>query len=251
MPRVAYRKRYAYRKKRSVLSSRNVYGRTSARAQSYQIAALRSRVNKLNRKVKPEKKTYTVAAASKTLASESGGDVAITIAPPVIPQGGSQNQRVGEKIYRRDTYYVSLEYFNNSLTGYHISESAGVQCRIILGRYKSNVNAALVPTGADLISLYSSSGPSYTISAISPLKDGITTRYQVHKDKVFYMEINKNQKVLKIKTPWYVDRYYTDSGVTSDRHSFLFITAAGLHWDTDYTEYVQLAYSVKSVFTDL
>lgn len=251
MPRVVYRKRYAYRKKRSTLSNRNVYGRTSARAQSYQIAALRSRVNKLNRKVKPEKKTYTVQAASKTLTSEAGGDVAITIAPPIIPQGGSPNQRVGEKIYRRDTYYISLEYFNNSLTGYHISESAGVQCRIISGRYKSNVNSSLVPGGGDLISLYAASGAQYTLSAISPLKDGITTRMQIYKDKAFYLEINRNQKVLKVKTPWYVDRYYVDSAVTTDRHSFLFLTAAGLHWDTDFTEYVSLSYSVKSVFTDL
>lgn len=251
MPRVLYRRRFAYRRRRNPLSTRNIYGRTSARSQSYQIAALRSRVSRLNRKVKPEKKTFTSSPSTLPLSSEAGGQVAITIAPPIIPQGASPNQRVGEKIYRRDTYYISLEYFNNSSTGFHDTESSGVQCRYIIGRYRTNVNTTLVPGGSELISQYATSGSAYTISAIQPLKDGITTRYKIFKDKTFYMEVNRNQKMLKVKTPWYVDRYYSDSGTNTDKHSFFFILASGLHWDTNFTETIPVTYNCKTVFTDL
>ena len=253
MPR--YNRRYGYarktryaRRNRRILSTRNIYSNRSSRSQASQIQALNKKVNTIYRKTKPERKVILdVAPQTVTLSSRVAGATESHLAALDIATGAEDYNRTGDKIYRKDTYYFSLEYFNTSQSGYHSSESSGCQLRLILGQYKAQTQYDSAPVGTDIIAHYSSTGVGYSMCALSPLVNGVTETYNIWKDMRFTMTIDRNQRMVKVTTPWYSCRY---KDVYNSNHSFVLLEAAGLHYDNDFTEYVELTVSRKTVFTD-
>lgn len=245
-----YRKRYWKRhSKRKTLSTRSIYSRRSSMSQATQIAALRNRINKVYKAAKPERKVKIDSQPSQiALTSDTGGQTYASFGVIPIQPAAYDTGRIGDKIWRRDTFYITAEYFNNSATGYHNGESAGTPVRVICGRYKNkSVGSTTVPTPQTVFSMYDTTGTPSTIAVISPLKNGITEEQSIIYDKAFTLTSTRNQKLLKIKTPWYLCRFNSDEECN---HAWLMIKAGGLHWDLDFTETVQLVVLRKTVFTD-
>lgn len=244
-----YPARRRYRKSR-VLSSKNIYSRTSAKSQSVQIAALKRKINKVYRAAKPERKQKVSDPIRNDLSSAANKDVYFTAACMNIESGPLDNQRIGDKIYRKDKFHLTFEYYNSSNTGYHNSESSGCQVRIICGRWKTPHNVSLVPTPDSLVSGFSTTGAGYTISSVAPLVPTVTEDKIIYSDKLYYMTSSDNQKAIKISTPYYLDRFSIDSGVDMSCHSWIVVIGAGLHWDQNFTEVVQFTSIKKTVYTD-
>lgn len=118
MPRMNFSRRAGHfrrgRRVYSRLSNRNVYGRKSATAQAMQIASLRNRVNKVYKACKPEKKTNVGNVSQFSMDSSVAGNTSISMASISLGCGTTKTNRIGNKVYRRDIYYITLEYFNNS-----------------------------------------------------------------------------------------------------------------------------------------
>lgn len=239
-----------YRRRTGVLSTRNIYARRSSYSQASQIAALRKRVSKVYKACKPERKVAFAPIAQLGFASHASGNVDYKLDCIALDKGANDDQRVGDKVYRKDVYNFSLEYYNNSETGYHDGESSGCQIRVIVGQYKSAINNATVPTVDTIISQYATSGEGYTAAAVSPLVNGVTDTYHIFSDKVYYMTNERNQKIIKVKTPWYNCRYTDGDSPVRSNHSFCIIVVAGLHYDANFTEYVSGVLTRKTVFTD-
>lgn len=250
MPRY-YRSRRRYGKRfyrNRTLSQKSIYGSRSSYSQARQISALNKKINKVYRRTKPEKKVaIDVAPVVVTLSSTAAGSTESHLVPVDIENGAGDKQRVGDKIWRRDIFYLSFEYYNTSSTGYHSSESAGCQLRFILGQYRTPTNYLNSPSTASLIQNYSTSGAGYTISGIAPLVNGVTETHRIFKDKKYNITTDKNQLRIKIATPWYSCRWQDAYNVN---HSWLLINASGLHYDNDFTEYVEMTVTRKTVFTD-
>lgn len=222
----------------------------SARSQATQIAALRKRVNKVYKACKPERKVAFAPLSNIGFASHTTGNVHYMLDVIALDKGTADDNRVGDKVYRKDSFNFSLEYYNNSATGYHNSESAGCQIRIITGQYKSSVNNATVPTADQLISQFSTAGEGYAASAVSPLAPGVTESFRIFSDKSYTMTTDRNQKMIKVKTPWYSCRYNDNENPIKSNHAFCLIVVAGLHYDANFTEYVSGVLTRKTVFTD-
>lgn len=238
-----------YRRSR-VLSTRNIYAKRSSISQATQIAALRRRVSKVYKACKPEKKVALAPLTRLDFSSRAGGNVHYMLDTIALDKGAAEDQRIGDKVYRKDVFNFSLEYFNNSTSGYHDSESSGCQIRIILGQYKSAINNSTVPSPDLLIQDYATSGDGYTAAAVSPLITGITNTFKILSDKSYSMTIDRNQKIIKIKTPWYTCRYNDNETPIKSNHVFCCIVVAGLHYDSNFSEYVQGVLSRKTCFTD-
>lgn len=255
MPRYG-RKRYTHTSRsRSryarVLSHRRIFGNRSARSQAVQIAALNRRISKVAQISKPEKKIFIDASPTVTLDSGATGSVYTAFGDTNIQRGPNNADRVGDKIRARTRYMLSFEYNNNSTTGYHDSESSGVQVRIIMGRLKyPNVNGSY-PAPSSLVWSYGESGENYSHVTVNPLVNGVTEKNFIDYDKTFYLTSDKNQKMLKLRTPWFTRRF--DDAVNTDwsNHCWLIVIVGGLHYDNDFQEYVQVTASRKTVFTDV
>lgn len=234
-------------RRRRTLSSRNVFLHTGAKSQARQIYALNRRVSKLARAAKPEKKVKTDTPSTSTFSSRAGGDVHLVFTVPDIVNGSDDDDRIGDKIFRRDSWNMSFEYYNNSDTGYHGSESSGVQVRIICGAWKTPHHGLNTPTVDQVIDQYQTSGTGYATAGVAPLSNGVTEMCKIFSDRVYYLNTDKNQKVIKTKTPWYSCRFDSDG---SSNHAWIIVVVAGLHYDANFSEYVELAHIKKSVFTD-
>lgn len=251
-----YRRRFkkrTWRRKRSTLSTRNIFSRTGAKSQATQIAALRRRINKVYRATKPERKQILTTTANITFSSESGGTVEHTYNSESIQPGNTDTGRIGDKIFRKDTWYFSLEYYNNSDTGYHNSESSGCVIRVICGKWKVPHAGGNGPSPFDLIENYASSGSGYTCSSIAPLKASTTEDKIIFSDRRYVVSTEKNQRVIRVSTPWYTNRFSDHDHSPSDGwsdHSWCLLLVAGLHWDSNFTEYVNGSTMKKTVFTD-
>lgn len=243
-----YRKRFNYRR-RSTLSNKRIYGRTSAKSQASQIAALRNRINKVYKASKPERKVLIESSAQQhPMDSSATGNISFGIGALDLSLGTADNQRIGDKVNRKDYVYLTFEYFNNSDTGYHDSESSGTPVRVIFGAYKNKqLTAGAYPSLSGLVANYTSSGADATQATIAPLMNGITEEKVIYYDKTFILSTSRNQKVLKIHSPWYSCRWAPD-GVFN--HTFCVVLCGNLHWDLNFTETVQCNSLRKTVFTD-
>ena len=240
-------KRY-YRRYPRTLRTSSIFGRTSAKSQARQIAALRRRISTVSRNCKPEIKTYTGSAEAVSYSSQSLSSY-YKIYPLVVPsEGTGPDDRIGNQINVKSLYlYLTGEYFNTSETGYHTSESAGCQVRVVVGQFRTANGTNAVPTIGELFAYTSNSGADYTQMSVVPLKDGITTKYRILADKRFTLTTDKNQamRTYKVKPKnykWYAGNNYNNCWVC--------ILVAGLHSDANFTETCKLTFSNKIVYTD-
>lgn len=247
MPRKFSRK--SSRKSFKRLSSRNIYMNRSSRSQARQIASLRNRINKVYQRCKPEIKTIVTQAETKAYTSEAVSSY-YRFYPMAAPDPGVKDaERIGNTIrVINGVLYLSMEYYNSSTTGYHNTESAGAQYRIVIGQFKTKHSANAIPTISDLFEFPGNVSANYTQMAISPFKEGITAQYSILRDIRGTLTTERNQKFMKIafkpKNPYIFDA----SGQFNNCWACLLVT--GLHYDTDYTETVKITVSDKLVFTD-
>lgn len=243
-------KRYRrYRKSRSNrLSTRRVFSKTSAKAQASQINTLRKRINYVSRQCRPEMKVLNGAVLSKTFDSQTLLNTYWAIAGPNLRLGSADNERVGDRVNVKNLQFTfTAEYYNNSQTGYHDSESAGTTMRIIIGQFKTPRSESTVPTISDVLSASSNTGATYTHQAVIPLKNGITERYRILKDIKFVMTSSNNQRLIKLNVRPFSYRW-------TDKEEFnnvwVMVVTAGLHNDTDFSEFVEMSANIKMVYTD-
>lgn len=243
-----YRGRRNYRRNRRTLSNRSVYSKTSARSQARQIALLRNRVNSVYKATRPEMKVLNGSIIYKTLDSQTLFNTYWTIGGPNLELGSGDNQRVGDKINVRNVQFTfTAEYYNNSATGYHNSESAGTTMRIIVGQYKTPRAYDVVPLISAVLSQSSNTPPIYTHQAVVPLKNGITEDYYILKDMKFAMTSSNNQRLIKFNVKPRNIRWDANGNYNN---FWVMVISAGLHFDTDFSEFVQMTANLKMVYTD-
>lgn len=242
-------RRYGYRRGSRYLSNRYIYGKKGSKAQAKQIAALRNRVNKVWKSCKPEVKTIVTEAETigYTSSSLSSYYRFYPIASPGL--GTGDDERVGNSIkVINGVVYLSMEYYNDSPTGYHDTESSGCQYRVVIGQFKTKHSANAIPGIQDIFQYPSNTGANYTQMALSPFKEGITSQYKILKDIRGTLTSDRNQKMMKIpfkpKEPYVWD----ESGQFNNCWVLLLVT--GLHADNNFTEHVNITISDKLVFTD-
>ena len=243
-----YRRRYNRYNRRN-LSNRVIFGKTRAKAQAKQIAALRNRVNKVYNACKPEIKTVITSAETLSYTSESMSSYyrAYPIVSPDL--GTGDKDRIGNHIrVINGVLYMSCEYFNSSDTGYHGTESSGCQVRVVIGQWRSAHAGNQIPSINNVFEFPSNTGANYTQMAVSALKEGITNSNAVLRDVKFTLTSERNQKMLKIPFKPKFPYVYDDNG--NWPNCWVMIVVAGLHYDSDFTESVKITVSDKLVFTD-
>lgn len=239
-----YRGRRNYR-----LSDRRIYGRTSAKSQAAQIAALRNRVNRVYNVCKPETKTIVTSATELSYTSSSLSSYWHGYAMTYPDLGTGDKDRIGNMIrVLNGVLYLSCEYFNNSTTGYHDSESSGAQVRVIIGQFNATHAHGTTPNIDNVFEFPSNTGANYTQLALSPLREGITNSNRILKDIRFTMTSDRNQKMLKIPYNPPNPFVFDDNGTFPAVWAMIVVT--GLHYDSDFTETVKITTSDKLVFTD-
>lgn len=244
------RKNRRYNKRRNNrLSNRRVFGRTSAKSQASQIATLRNRINKVYKACKPEIKTIVTPAETYSYTSGTLSSY-YKFYPITSPDPGTGDKdRIGNFVrVINGVLYLSCEYFNNSTTGYHDTESSGAQIRVIIGQYTNAHGPLVIPSIGNLFEFPSNTGANYTQMALSPLKEGLTNHYHILKDIRFVMTTERNQKMLKIPFKPRSNYVFDDDGNFNNCWACLVVT--GLHYDTNFTETVKITVSDKLVFTD-
>ena len=242
-------KRYYRRYPRNLRTS-SIFSRTSAKSQAYQIASLKRRINKVYRKCKPELKSITGDAETVNYTSASTSSY-YKIYPLVAPVGGTEgDDRIGDFInVVNSKLYLSCEYFNNSDTGYHNSESSGCQVRVVVGQFRTAHQPLAIPSISELFEYSAGSGATYTQMGMVPFKSGITAKYRILKDYRFTLTSARNQAMKKLVVKpkdikWFIDSTENRNGM------WVVILVSGLHWDNNFQETCKITFSNKLVYTD-
>lgn len=233
---------------RKSLSTRKIFSSTGAKAQARQIYALRRGLSRVNRKLKPEIKVTDGTPASFSFNSGAVSDIwnGFGVIQPTL--GTNANQRVGDKIYEKVcNFQMYFEYYNTSSTGYHNGESSGATVRIFVVQHKS----AGLPTETHNLDEFilnpSNSGAPYNILPVKPFANNITNDWKIMYNKVFTMTTDRNQKLIKFNVHPGTLRFDV-----SGNHKYIkcYVVVSGLHYDQDFTEYVDCTVNAKLVYTD-
>lgn len=244
-----YRSKRGYRRRGyKTLSTKRIFSKTGAKSQANQIYALRKSVSKIKRKLRPEIYTHNLPDVySKTFSNSILADSYWSGYYAWPSSGSGDDQRRGDKIYCKNMQLnFTFEYYNNSNTAYHNSESSGCPVRIMMFKSKTPVPIYIPPL--DDILLYSGmTGDQYTQRAVSPYVHGISDKYQILYNKVFYMNPTKNQKALRIFLKPGLIQWESADVAT---HVFMYVAPCGLHVDGDFTENIKMTMSGKIAYID-
>ena len=240
-----YRRRRSTSRSRRALSNRNVYGKTSSKAQARQIATLRNRVSRVYKACRPEIKVKYNNAASFTFDSQTLLNTYTSWLPEMPALGTGDNERIGDKIYVKNVQLnFTFEYYNSSTTGYHNSESAGTTMRIIVGKYRDARKS--VPNIDGVLQESSNTGSAYTNQAVVPLKNEQSIYSKILLDKRFTITTNNNQRVFRLNVhPGTIRFRDADANLI-----WVMVISAGLHNDSNFSEFVEGTFSSKVAFTD-
>lgn len=247
---MAYRRR-SYRRRRTPL--RRVYTATGAKSQARQIAYLNKKVNRIARANRPEVKQWlpaneTFSFANSTIGPGVSPFAAVYLKGPDqnLTDGGRQGSYINVKNVSAHFYF---EYYNNSTTGYHTSESAGAVIRILaIQRKESDTLYSSSITPGMFIFNYSSSGAGYTGACNAPLVPNITADYRILYDKTRTISISKNQLTWEFNLRNVRNHIYKSDTYVNNVMFLILVT--GLHADTDFSDYVTGAGSFKMAYTD-
>lgn len=246
-----YRRRRSYRRNRRTLSNRSVYGKTSARSQAKQIASLRNRINSVYRKTKPEIKNLLGASITHKFSSGALSDVWFAgVFPMPTLNSGTDKGMIGNyckpiSLQLNGTF----EYYNSSATGYHDSESSGCMARVIIVQRKTPEDYTTTHELSEFIPSPSYTGAEYTTMAVKPLQTGITEKWDVLADKRFVLTSDSNQRIFRMRVKPKPFRFNIENNNVFNYCKFIVI-AAGLHYDTNFTEYLEFTEFVKMSYTD-
>lgn len=251
---MAYGRKSNYRRyrrggyKRSALSTRKIFSRTSAKAQANQIYALRKSVSRIKRHLRPEVYTNSIQTVqTKSFSNSAIGDSYWSYHYSWPSNGTGDDAKRGDKIWCKSMQLnFTFEYYNSSDTGYHNSESSGCPVRIIV--LKTKQPADYHPPDLSAILVYSNYlGAEYTQRAVSPYVHGITDKYSILYNKVFYMTPEKNQKCMRIFLKPGLIQWETDD---TAHQVFVYVIPAGLHSDANFTENILMSFSSRIAYID-
>lgn len=246
------RKRYYSRSRnyrKRVLGNRNIYANRSSRNQAVQIAALRNRVNRVYKVCKPETKVVFDSDVDKDFSNSAFSSTWVSWNPAVITSGPADNQRIGDKVYRRDIYKLVLTYSNDAddKGGLHNNESSCALCRVVCGMWKEPKGQYSLPTPDSIINNWGTSASHYNVNCIQPLINGVTTEHKIFYDKTFKVTLNDPIQLVSVKTPFYQSRY---DALGNHVHSWLMVITGDLDWDSEFTETLECHGIRKTVFKD-
>lgn len=247
---MAYRRK-SYRRRgyrRSALSTRRIFSRTSAKSQANQIYALRKTVSKINRRLRPEVYTNSIQSLqTKSFTNSTLSDSYWSYHYQWPANGTGDDAKRGDKIWCKSMQLnFTFEYYNSSDTAYHNSESSGCPIRIIV--LKTKQPADYHPPPLDDILVYSGyTLPEYTQRAVSPYTHGITDKYSILYNKVFYMTPQQNQKCLRVFLKPGLIQWEADDMA---HQVFVYVAPAGLHSDLNFTENVLMTFSSRIAYVD-
>lgn len=241
-----YSKSRKYSRRRRTLSTRSIYNNKGSRAQASQIASLNRKVSRVYRSCRPEIKYHFTVPNNFMFSSNVGGAVYHRQALTLPSEGSGNFDRVGDLINPISLQlYQYAEYYNSSTTGYHDSESSGGVLRVVVVQYKTVANEE--PTPDEIIQGYSSTGTNYTLGGIFPLANNITQKFRVLLDYKRILTTDNNQVQFR-KTVKPNKFRFTESGNSNPVYIFTF--GFGLHYDSDFSEYIKCTTTAKLVYTD-
>lgn len=253
MPRYYYRNRSRfYRRRRSALSTRNLLTRKSATAQALQIRAVNRKVNRVLNICKPEKKVAHGDNMNHDFTNSVFDSAHYEYNPPAIALGPNDNQRIGNKIWRRDTYAFNLLYTNNAANseGFvaDIPSCATLRAILVIDKIPSAQNNTL--SASSIVHGVGSSLSGYDYWMSQPLEDNVTERYRVIQDHIFTVDLTNLSKFIKIKTPWYESRFNDNNNPPDVIQSHLILLSGNLKAATGFSDKMHVHGTRKTVFMD-
>lgn len=238
------RRRYGRRK---VLSTRNIFNNKSSRSQASQIYRLNRRVSALSKATRPEVKVKYQPAERFKFTSDQLTNTYKSFFLFAPGQSTDGSGRIGDVINIKNAQLnFMFEYYNNTETGFHDTESSGTPIRIIIGQHKTSVSQT-VPHITSVLQETGGSGAAYTNMALSPLKDNITDDYNILYDKTYTITSMRNQLVKRINIK---PKNYRFTGAAVYNGIWLYVIAPGLHYDENFQETLQCVFSSKIAYTD-
>lgn len=241
-----FRRRYNRFNRRN-LSNRVIFGKTSAKNQANQIYSLKRRISAMNKKIRPEIKTHYWNAVSWNMSSDQLTNTYKSFVVDMPTAGTADDQRLGDIINIKNLQLnFTFEYYNNSDTGYHGSESSGCPVRIIIGQFKSGAQTT-VPEIAGVLEEYGNSGAAYTNQVVSPLRKSQTEFSRILKDIRFTLTSDRNQRVMRINVR---PRNYRINYNNATNKVWIMVVSSGLHYDSDFAENIAATLSYKLAYTD-
>lgn len=225
-----YKRRY--NRKRSVLSTRNIYANRSARNQAYQIAALKRRINYVSKQCKPEVKVLSSAVITDSFENATSYGK-IKVNPPA--QGTGDDQRVGNAWNVKNGSFKIL--INKDIVS-ETTQDNGLSYRVIIAQTISPTNSTNnVPDASDL--LLNTTNLSQCL--VSPFKDGITAKYRILRD--IKSSTVSNEKLLNIRYYPFKHEELDPSGYSRMIYIYVFTSANTQH-------NVNITATNRYVFTD-
>nr|QWB14894.1 capsid protein [Cressdnaviricota sp.] len=258
-------RRRAGRRGNRNLSTRRIFGNKSAKAQAKQIYALRKSVNRVRRRCQPEVKEIitpqnTVKAAAYTEAGINQMYHKLEFPVPVL--GTGDNQRIGDKVRLLPTtlflngLYREITNSSNGIPLYNVITSKGCAMRIVA--IQNRISANSTPSITSIFDTFdTTTNAVLTMSNINnPFKKGITTKYMILYDKVFYFNDLKPIKNLKLRIRPRIRSLRWEDDFTYPRGQvFVYVIFGGLQStsntlnEADYNQ-VEFTYWMKLPYTD-
>lgn len=241
------RRPYHRYQRRRTLSSKSIYTRTSARAQSGQIAALKNRVNAISRSLRPETRIWNFDSVSDTFSNSS---VSATYKLYQVSPVPSSESFVGTDVHLLSlNLNFSIEYADNYQKVAAEDHQRTCSMRFILLQMKSGQDD--MPSINQVID-YASVGPGYELNTVKPLKDGVTSNFDIVSDWRYALS---NEKPIILRRLFFRRlkniRWEPDSAHFFPTGSLiLIVVTAGLHWDSEYNQEIKLSLGAKIAYND-
>nr|QTE03434.1 MAG: capsid protein [Syrmaticus ellioti CRESS-DNA-virus sp.] len=249
-----YRRRYTRRNSRS-LSNRSIYGKKSARSQANQIASLRNRVNSIARSCRPETKIHYLEFNklfnNSATSNISWGNFY------TIPKADMIGNYVKFKTIKLSGVLEYTDTFENNVS---IDHQRTCTMRIVVYQMRNTYSTG-TPLVSDILDV-STSGIGYELNAYKPFKAGtgqivkilsnrVITLSNIQSIKRFNITINKG-----MLNQTYLMDTESDEGAVSSSYIYprgtiaVAFISSGLHWDSSYTQQVNMNGFIKIAYTD-
>lgn len=261
-----YRKNF---RNNRALTTRRIFANKSAKSQAKQIYALRRAVNSVKKQCAPEVKVYDTNVLTQGFTGTMNNDLMTPVSntntrivAPVINQGTADYQRIGDKIkvlpltLFLNGIYRKITHSSSGIPMYNLLNSDGCGMRVVA--VQSNVASSTLPSYTDIFTQFETSANS-TLTMINlncPFKTGITTKYTILYNKVFYFNDNAPVKNLKLKLFPKIKYLRWEAGVEYPQGQItLFVLFGGLQStgnnlnESDYNT-VELTHWLKFPYTD-
>lgn len=236
-----YNRRRNYRRSRRHLSNRNIFGKTSAKAQAKQIASLRNTVGKiakLNRKeIHNYQETY-----KHTFSNSALSFVYDTFYLASTFMQGQWTKLRGLSINGILEYGDNYNAYPNN----DITRSGSV--RIIVYQH---LQSRASTTPINYLANISDTGTDYELNTTRPLKDGVTAFAKILVDRTYTLSAQQPQKRVNINLRRLINLHKeTEDAVPRGSISIGIITS-GLHWTSGgYAEQITASLIAKQVYTE-